>query len=757
MHPLSQNPDHRLSLPVLNAWIVVSANKVCSFCYATVRCTTLLFLLLAIASCTAPKKVAVTVIQEPLVTEDSSAPSAVPSQEAPSIPDVELGRFDGGKMWTFMDPPVDYIEESHGVEVDSSWFDKARLGALRFADYCSASFVTASGLVLTNHHCARESVEQVNGADEDLPTDGFYAASREEERRVEDLYVEQLVETLDVTDRVRSASRVVRGDNEKIRARANKARDIERQLTEVAQVQDSTLRVVVVDYFDGVKYAAHTYRRYEDVRLVMVPETKLAFFGGGDDNFTFPRYALDVAFFRVYGDDGQPVVPDSFFSWSVSGAHEGDAVFTVGAPGSTSRLESVASLEYERDYMIPKSLAVLQARAAVLERYLDANEDPKLQNTLFSIENSIKSLTGQLTGLRDKSLLDRRLAAELLLQRDILAHDSLASAAGSIFQDLRELQRSKISGFKRSEAFVFFGTFAGSSIFTRALYGYYLHTLGRRGFVDPEVLEDLGEEARSVQSLPAAVEREFIALRINEIRAALGDLDPTVVRILGGQLADSVAARVVSTTALTDSSAFAELLDKGFLSSDDVTVEIIEALAPLFFSAQEQSTSYANREELLNSQIVSARLELYGELAPPDANGTLRISDGQVLGYASNGTVAPAFTTFFGLYDHHYSYSQVSDDWMLPDRWLEADLELSTPLNLVSTNDIAGGNSGSALLNQNLEVVGLVFDGNMESLPNTYLYSDTTARTISVDSRGILEALEKVYQADELVRELRGE
>ncbi len=723
----------------------------------TVGIAASILLVLAVISCTAPQELAVVVMQEPLVIEEPRQLYGKSTTETPPIPDVELGRFDGGKMWTFSDPPVEYFAEAYDFQPDSSWFDRARLGALRFADYCSASFVSDRGLVLTNHHCARESVEQVNRAGEDLLTDGFLAASLEEERRVKDLYVEQLVETLDVTERVRSASRSVRGDNEKVRARANKATDIERQLTDAAQAMDSTHRVEVVEYYDGELYAAHTYRRYEDARIVMVPETRLGFFGGDQDNFTYPRFALDMAFFRVYDVDGDPIEPENFFSWSESGSREGDAVFTVGAPGTTSRLGSVASLEYERDLVMPRSLAMLKARAEVLNRYLEFQEDQELKNTLFSLNNSIKSLSGQLEGLRDSSLMDRRLAAELLLQRDILAHDSLTSESGSLFQDLRELQRSKESGFRRSEAFVFFGTAAGSAILTRALYGYYIDTLRRRGFVEEMVINNLRDDALAVEDIPADVEREFITLRFNEIGAALGEQDPTVVQIMNGQTADSIATRIVTRTALVDSAGFAKLLDEGYLSSDDVTVDVIQALGPLFFSAQEQHTSFTNREKLLNSRIVSARFVLYGTSPPPDANGTLRISDGRVLSYAYNGTIAPAFTSFFGLYDHHHSYSGVSEDWQLPIRWQQAEPDLGTPLNLVSTNDIAGGNSGSPLLNRDLEVVGLVFDGNIESLPNTYLYTDTVARTVSVDSRGIVEALEEVYNADRLVRELLGE
>ncbi len=715
---------------------------------------------LVLAGCAAPREVA-QVLERPAPVQEVRPPSqgAEADSLVISVPDVELGRFDGGKMWTFSDPPFDYLLQEYDVQLDSAWFDRARLGALRFSNFCSASFVSRRGLVLTNHHCARESITDLSREGEDLFNDGFYADSAHAERKVEDLHLDQLVEILDVTDRVRSASRIVRGDNEQVRARAAKASDIEEQLTTAAKARDSTLRVEVVEYYDGGRYAAHTYRRYEDVRLVMAPEKQLGYFGGDADNFTYPRYALDMALFRVYSEEGAPLETENYFRWSTSGSREGDVVFTVGFPGSTSRLGSVAGLEHVRDLVAPVRIEALEARADILVEHIDGEQDAALQNALFSLNNTLKAQTGQLAGLRDEDLMLRRRASELMLRRDIQAVDSLKEAYGGLFQDLQELQLSKRSGFQRSRAFMYFGTTIGSHILTRALYGYYHDTLRRRGYVPEDELAEVRKEALGVEDFPVEVEQRLIALRLKEISNALGETDPTITRITQGKAIDSVAARIAEGTALSDSAGFANLLNSGYLGSGDVTVEVINALAPLYFAAQDQDRSFVNREELLNSQMVLARFALYGSAAPPDANSTLRISDGIVRGYAYNGTLAPAFTTYYGLYDHYVSYGELSEAWQLPGRWQDPPpaFDLATPLNLVSTNDIAGGNSGSPLLNSHLEVVGLVFDGNIESLPNTYLYTDSTARTVSVDSRGMLEALEHVYGADRILRELRSE
>ena len=717
-----------------------------------------------VAGCASPQEVAVITERPSAPTEASTMPPPAPPviEEAAPAPEsiTEIGRFEGGKMWTFDNPPLDYFEEAYGFRPDSTWFRKARLGALRFSTFCSASFVSPRGLVMTNHHCARESVTEVSREDEDLLATGFYARALEDERKVDELYVEQLIAIEDVTGRVHAASRVVRGDNEKVQARKNKAEQIEKQMTGSVQAQDSTLRVEVIELYNGGQYAAYTFRRYDDVRLVMAPEKKLGYFGGDPDNFTYPRYSLDMSFFRVYDKDGNALQTDDYFRWSTTGSREGDPVFVIGNPGSTSRLGTVSALEFERDFTAPLQIEALERRARVLKEYLDAlpegEDNAPLRNTYFSLTNSIKSSTGELGGLRDPALIARRAAAEEKLRHDISQIDSLQRKYGGIFQDLEELQRSKKAEVGRMAAFSFFGTQLGSRVVTRALYGYYYDTIKRRGFLPPNELADIRKEALGFEDFPADVEQALIVLRLEDLQTALGATDPTFKKITKGQPIDSVAAQFVAATALVDSAGFAQILDKSFLSSGDVSVEFIEALAPLYFTFAGQQQSFDNREELLNGQLAQARFALYGTSVPPDASFSLRIADGRVKSYTYNGTKAPAYTTFYGLYNHYYSYRNVSRDWDLPERWLAppASFDQATPINLVSTNDITGGNSGSPLLNQNLEVVGLIFDGNIESLPNTYLYTDQTARAVSVDARGILEALDDIYDADRIVLEL---
>ncbi|MEM1125769.1 MAG: S46 family peptidase [Bacteroidota bacterium] len=693
-------------------------------------------------------------VPTPAVAQDTA--------EAIDLSAVDVGRFDFGKMWTFDNPPLDYFEEAYGFRPDEAWFAKARQGALRIPG-CSASFVSAHGLVMTNHHCVRQFVTDVTYSGERLLDDGFFAESIADERAPtgQDLYADQLIEIEDITARIEAATAEVQGADRKAEARQRQAERIEGLLTTEAKVADTTRFVEVIELYNGGQYSAYTFKRYHDVRMVFVPELDLGKFGGDPDNFTYPRYSLDVAFLRVYDEAGQPLVPEQHFTWSTTGAQEGEAVFVVGNPGSTSRLNTVTQLAFEREFSLPQQLAVLRDRAATLDAYI--NEHPELadqadlRTTYFSMMNAIKAYSGQLRGLQDRDLILRKAASEQTLFEALQASDSLQARYGSVFQDIADLQRAKQATASQSGALTLFGTPFGSSILTRSVYGY-LYDMLRVRSAPPSQLQDIRRSGMEVKTMPKEVEVAFIASRLRELRQYLGADDPTVRRVLGGETPDNVAAQLVAATALVDSTGLDSLLQAGYLRSDDPTVVMAEALTPLYFTLGQQLNNFETREGALNATLAQARFALYGTTIPPDATFSLRIADGRVAGYSYNGTDAPAFTTFFGLYDHYHSY-EPSTDWDLPEMWLAppSTFDLSTPLNLVSTNDITGGNSGSPLLNQDLEVVGLVFDGNIESLPNEYLYTDTIARSVAVDARGILAALDHIYQADRLVLELTGQ
>jgi hypothetical protein len=708
----------------------------------------------------------------------TNRPAPVPSTEAvppppPSIPvvvgltdlpagfdTVQARRFDGGKMWTFDNPPLAWFQEAYQFTPDTAWFEKARSAALRFATYCSASFVSPNGLVMTNHHCGRESVSKVSKPGENLLDKGFYAPSLEEERKVEGLFVDQLVALKDITAEVYAALEGVQGDDAQTEARTGKAEALETQMTTAAKAQDSTLYVQVIELYDGGQYAAYTFRRYSDVRLVMIPELQMGYFGGDPDNFTYPRYNLDMSFFRVYDAQGKPYQPAHYFPWSANGSREGEVVFVVGNPGSTSRLSTVSQLLYKRDYELPQSLGVLHSRAALLRQYNEAHpeeaEKYDLRNPYFSLENSIKSMEGQLGGLQTPYLIARRADAERDLMVALAANDSLQRLYGTVFEDLRQVQRSKEATARQAGAFnTFLNPSTTAHTVIRSLYAYVYAILKQRG-APASQLEEIRKEALQAKDWPMEIETAFTAAFLRELQQYLGNSDPSVRRLLGSKSPEMVADSLIRYTALKDSAGFVGLLDKGYLGSQDVTLDFIQAVAPLYFTLGQQLENFEDREANLNARLARAVFAVYGTKNPPDASFSLRLADGVVQRYTYNGTTAPAYTTFFGLYDRYHSFPG-RQDWDLPERWRNPPptFDRSTPFNLVSTNDITGGNSGSPLLNRNLEVVGLVFDGNIESLPNEYVFSDEAGRTISVDSRGILEALDDLYDADRIVLELR--
>jgi len=714
---------------------------------------------LAVTGCGTPRQT-VDVVERPETVEaegggsaDSVVRATVP---VPSGYDtVQARRFDQGKMWPIHDLPTEYLETTYEVTLDEAWRTKVMRASLRFGSGCSASFVSADGLVMTNHHCAREYVTAVSRGEENLLEEGFQAGTIDRERPVPELFVDQLVEVENVTQRV--TRELPDGGDTRDVQRQRRVSSLEDQMTAAAREEDERLRVDIVSFYQGARYAAYTYRRHTDVRLVMVPEQALGYFGGETDNFTYPRHALDVAFFRVYAEDGTPLEPENHFRVDPGGAQEGDAVFAVGNPGSTSRLDMVSQLQYERDHRLPNRLDVLRSRSQLLRTYIADHPETAttygLRNTLFSVQNSIKGLEGQLRGLRDPYLMARRGTAVRTLLDTAQAVDSLQAYSRAV-REIRRLQQSKRVLAEKEGAFTTFTNLTlGSRVLTRAIHGYYYDFLRTRG-ADPERVQDIRDDAEEIVDWPAELERAFLEAQLREIRSAYGADHPALQRIFRTRPPDSLAAHLVQNSALMDSSRFRTLLDEGYLKSDDPSVRVIEALGPLFLNLSRQMEDLRQSEETLNRRLSRVRRAVYGATIAPDATFSLRVSDGVVKGYQVDETPVPAFTTFHGLYDKYRTHE--GGDWALPDRWVSPpdSFDRDTPLNLVSTNDISGGSSGSPLLNRDLEVVGVVFDSNMEALPNEYVYRTADARAIAVDVRGILEALRVMYGAPRLVDEL---
>ncbi len=681
-----------------------------------------------------------------------------------SLDTVRAGEFDQGRMWTFDVPPADYFQDTYGIEADSAWFARARLGALRIPS-CSASFVSPHGLVMTNHHCARDFVSQVSGEGESLLDDGFYAQSLEDERPVEDFEADQLVAIVDVTAEMDEAVGDRTGDprTQKI---DEKSDEIIERLLEQRGGEDAGFKVEIVSLYNGGRFSAYVFRSYTNVKLVMAPELQIGFFGGDPDNFTYPRYNLDFAFFRVYDDEGAPLRTDEYFPFATDGVAPGDPVFIVGNPGSTSRLQTVAELLFRRDVSDRKVLEFLRSRAAVLEEYIEAYpadaEEYDLRNVLFGLLNSDKAYSGQLEGMADPIILARRADTERSFQRAIEADPVLLASHGGLIDELADIQTRK------REAPEGFGAFLGLNIgdyasptLHRALLAFQIINARQQGAPETATA-GLMEQLMAIGDRPEVLDQMLIEARIQDFIDAYGQGERWVLNLLGGRTPEGAAAALVDQSALADSAQAVEAVRTGVIDVNDPALRFVGFYVPAFARFQQVVGQAGQREAEIAALLGRARYQIYGTDVPPDATFSLRIADGIATGYAYNGTQAPVSTTFYGMYDRHHAFApEYLDDpesspWYLPPRWQTppADLDLSTPVNFVSTVDIIGGNSGSPVLDADLRVVGVVFDGNIESLPGDYIYLPELNRSVTVDARGILEALASVYQMPDLVREL---
>ena len=697
----------------------------------------------------------------PDVQPEAPAVSVDPAGEPagdPALDTIQAGVFDNGKMWTFEYPPLDYLRETYGFSADADWFEEAHLGALRIPG-CTASFVSPNGLVMTNHHCARGSIEQVSRDDEDLVADGFYATSLQDERPIDDYWADQLIEIRDVTDRVYAALEGVTGTEARAQERERVQEEILSAITQEFGGEDAGYNIEMVELYAGGRYSVYIFRRYTDVRLVMSPELKMAFFGGDWDNFTYPRYDLDMSFYRIYGEDGEPLQTEHFFPFSPEGVSEGDLVFVIGNPGTTTRLHTVAQLEYRRDVEDQGILDLLRTRTPALEEYAAGHPDEAremdLRNTIFGFLNFLKSQNGKVSGLHDPVIMAKRRDHEQDFQAAIEADPTLRAEYGDLISRMAELQDQKRTRAPQLTSFLAMGhPTLGSSTVGRALAAFqYLSAQGQGA--PPELIQQIKTALEETPDQAREINESQLAERFRDFVRNFGPDDPFVQAVLEGRSPEVAAASLLDGSALVDAATTAQALSDGTLTMEDPAVRLAQAVIQQMGMAQQVQQSVLPEEAEIASALGRAHFAVYGTDVPPDATFSLRIADGVVANYEYNGTVAPVYTTFYGMYDHYYSYGAGSD-WDLPERWLNPpeSFDLSTPINFVCTADIIGGNSGSPVINRNREVVGLVFDGNIESLPGDYIYLPERNRTVSVDARGILEALGEMFGAHRLVLEM---
>lgn len=671
---------------------------------------------------------------------------------------AESDIFDTGKMWTFDFPPTDYLDETYGFKPTQDWFDDVRLSALRIPG-CTASFVSANGLIMTNNHCSTWHRDKVELDGEDLEENGFYAETLEDERKVPNMYAEQLAFIQDVTEEVNEAVDAVETSEGKVAAKENKIKELV-----VYYNEETGLKCQIVSLYNGGKFSIYGYKRFDDVRLVYVPEQSIAAFGGDFDNFTYPRYDLDCAFFRVY-EDGNPIESENYFKFSKDGVQNDDVIFSVGNPGRTNRLYTVAQLEYNRDITNRNRAFLFDEYYMLLEdlksEYPEKSEE--FEKIKTRIGNGQKVMHYTQEGLMDPYLIARKRDFENNIIAEVNADSELQEKYGHIWDAISNLRAelkpidSKLSAYKPSRIFgsIYFTIAADILDFAREMN---LPESERSPKYKSDNLDSL-KRSLYPEDINIVLEYTKLQLQLDYIRMNLGD-DNELVKALCGSLQGREAADdVLQRSVLTDVEGFVQLLSndpKEILNSDDPFVSYVANTEGEIQNLTKKSKEILDTESVLVNMLGKVLFEIYGTEIPPDANFTLRLSDGVLAKFDYNGTIAIEKSTFYGMYDRYYG-SDKTYPWNLPARWAEppADFDLSTPYNFISTNDIVGGNSGSAVINKDAEVVGLAFDGNVNSIVGNFIYLPEDNRMVSVASQAILESLDKVYKADRIVTELK--
>ena len=672
----------------------------------------------------------------------------------------EYPGLETGKMWTFDVPPLEYWAKRYDFKPSTQWLDHVRLSAVRYGGGCSASFVSPNGLVMTNHHCARACIESATKEGEDFLSNGFYARTKEEERACQGLFLDQLQEITDVTPRVMQA---IAGAKP---AQAGKLRtDAIAAIEKECQGEAKDKACQVVTFYRGGQYKLYRFHRFNDVRLVMAPEGQIAFFGGDPDNFTFPRHDLDMSFVRAY-ENGQPAGTPHHFKWSPAGTKEGDLTFVIGNPGSTGRLNTMSQLAYLRDVSYPAQMKALDRRIATLEQYMQADtlKAKAQRNTFFGLQNTRKAIGGYQTGLLDKDLMAHKAKWEKEFIARVSADPALKAKYGAAWRQIAVVQDSLAKSAVRRR-YEQFQTDGGRLLPIASLFARYQTEMAKP---DAERLPAFREANRHLtetvmtggQPMDVALETANLTTYFEAMAQELPATHPVRKAAMGGRTPAEAAKAMVASSVLVDATARKALFEAGgdaIAKSNDPFIALARAIDPLERANAKFVQRQLDAETAASEKVAQALLATHGNGVSPDATFSLRISDGEVKRYPLNGTYAPAYTTFSGLYDRSRAF-EGAGPWALPKRWHErkAKLDDSTPFNVAATNDIIGGNSGSPVVNKDAEVVGLIFDGNMEMLPNRFLFTEKTARSVFVDSRAIIEALRKVYDADALADELQG-
>lgn len=661
-------------------------------------------------------------------------------------------------MWTFDNLPLKLLKEKYGFEPTQEWIDHLRLSCVRINDGGSGSFVSPHGLVMTNQHVMRGQLQKLSTPQNDYVKNGFVAQSPGDELKCPDVELNVLVSMENVSARIHDAAKNL-SDKDGLAARAAEISKIQKESFDA-----TGLRSDVITLYQGGEYWLYRYKKYTDVRLVFAAEQQIAFYGGYLDNFTFPRYELDMALVRVY-ENGKPVENKHYLQWNSKGVAEGDLVFVVGNPGSTDRMMTMSQLETQRDVVLPIVLKSINRRLNVLKNYAQLGNEQARQvvAAISGAENSLKAITGEYNGLLDKNLMKQKLDDENRFRAAVNADPVLKKAYANAWDDVAKVQK-KYNQFYKILRFrsVPNGSMANTAL---RLVRYATETakadeFRMNGYKDAQ-LESFKMSMLSPAPVYPELDEKLLANAFEEALEQLGADDPFVKAALSGRSPSLAAADLIKDTRLNDLNYRQSLINGGAAAihaSDDPLLVLARKIDPILRDAGTPFRDQISSVEIAaGEKIGKARFAVYGKSLYPDATFTLRFAYGTVKGYPSNGTLAQPITTYYGLYDRALGFG-LKEPFHLPARYLERKdkIDLSTPSNFASTCDIIGGNSGSPVINKNGEVVGLIHDGNMEGLVGNYIYNDETGRAVSDHSAGMIMALRKLYDMNKVADELEG-
>ncbi|MBI4859335.1 MAG: S46 family peptidase [Candidatus Riflebacteria bacterium] len=664
-------------------------------------------------------------------------------------------------MWLFNNPPREALRSRYGSEVTDAWLEHVQKSAVRFNSGGSGSFVSADGLVMTNHHIGMDTLQKLSTKEKDYVNDGFLARTRDREAKAVDLELNVLMEIVDVTDRVKAAVKSGTPPEEAFKARRAVTAQIEKES------QDKTgFRSNVISLYQGGKYHLYRFKRYTDVRLVFAPEQQIAFFGGDPDNFEYPRYNLDVCIFRVY-ENGQPVKPQHYLKWSKAGPARNELVFVAGHPGRTERLLTAAELETLRDREWPYQLQRLYRREVNLLVFSGRSLENarRAKDELFSVQNNRKRREGNLAGLLDPALWAAKLEAEKKFKEALLKNRSLKSTMKA-FDRIAQAQKVRMARLTDHVLL------EGGAAFDSVLFEV-ARTLVRaaqeRARPNEQRLEEYSESERpslelrlfSKRPIYDDLESAKLAHSLAFLAEQLGAGHPLVQKVLAGKSPRARAAELVTGSRLKDVESRRALYDggaKAIASSGDPMIALARAVDPEARAVRKVfDTQVMEVKRQAYDQIAGAKFALEGPNSYPDATFTLRLTFGVAKGYDENGKEIPFAVPITGLYERA-SDQKNTPPFDLPLPWVRCQktLDATIPFNFVATTDTIGGNSGSPVVNRAGELVGLIFDSNLHALVRAFIYTEVRARSIAVHSSAILEALRKVYGADSLAAELTG-